>query len=760
MLSVGIHTLFDDGRQLALEQIFAFLWECFLKDKDAAYVGFFLGYDFVQWHKLLPETTARLLLTDAGIVERTSGVKSRVNPFPDPVVWEGWEFDIMAGRRFKLRPHVCVRSKFGKACRNRTCSRFSEMEDDGPGFVDGEMDFRPSLTSEITPWSKTPSAFWRIFKSEVAKESRRAGGWLFVCDTGPFWQTSFLKVVDPSGWDVPVCSVEEFELLARGKADRGQVFEEGDVSFFDEMRMYNVLENEVLSRVTARLNQGFMNDSIPIKLARNEWYGPGRAAQRWMDMLHGRVADSVSVEFNKAGARGRTKDSTYRFERVNEGGLLNADIYMSMPAWFYDASQASYYGGWFEQFMHGHCDSVWEYDINSAYPFIISTLPCLHGVDVGHNGQYLQSGNNTSGWAELPTSTYRLLHCTVSGANPHIGALPHRTKRGNILRPQLTKGWYWAHEIEAAQRANLIDTVEVHEWVAYQPCDCTPPFNPDDIGIERMYALRLAAGKESPEGKAFKLVYNSAYGKTAQSVGTPKYANPFYASLITAGCRTLILDAISTHPVGSAAVSMVATDGVYFTSPHPSLTCSNTLGSWTSSQKSNLTQLMPGVYWDDSSRERVREGLAPKLKSRGVNARDLAKEIEYLDARFAQSHFELSKGNVYEWPEIEFKVRFLLESAKSALNRGKWSEAGRVSHSAIRRISSNPKTKRVPNAYRDTMSGLTRTAPYPMGTVLETTPYRKSFGYLLNESPAAMFGDAVNQDGEDPMLYWRTVMNL
>jgi hypothetical protein len=142
----------------------------------------------------------------------------------------------------------------------------------------------------------------------------------------------------------------------------------------------------------------------------------------------------------------------------------------------------------------------------------------------------------------------------------HIGALPFRTKTGNILRPQRVKGWYWAHEVEAAIQAGLIDTTEIEKWESYQACHCAPPFNLPDIGIGRMYNLRLAMGKNTAAGKAFKLVYNSAYGKTAQSIGQPKYANPIYASLITSRCRTLILRAIASHPEKSRAVAMVATD--------------------------------------------------------------------------------------------------------------------------------------------------------------------------------------------------------
>lgn len=345
----------------------------------------------------------------------------------------------------------------------------------------------------------------------------------------------------------------------------------------------------------------------------------------------------------------------------------------------------------------------------------------------------------------------------VTGSDPHIGAMPHRTKQGNILRPHVTKGWYWQHELDAARRAGLIDEVVVEEWVSYLPCSCTPPFDPADIGITRMYNLRLEVGKNSPQGKGFKLVYNSAYGKTAQSIGQPKYSNPVYASLITAGCRTLILDAIATHPERSRAVSMVATDGVYFTSPHPTLRLDGSaLGAWDEVAKVGMTQLMPGVYWDDTTRERIKHGGTPSLKSRGVNASDLAREIDGLDHAFAVAVGLLEDGQDFTWPAITFSTNFLLDSCKSALQRGVWETAGRVTHGASRSISSNPQSKRVPVPYLCPELGVLRTPVYDTGpTGEESLPYPKYFGQVLDDG---FFGDAVGRDGDDGMQYFRDLL--
>lgn len=766
MLSVGARTLWNAGHVLTLESILSFLWECYTTDPDAVYVGFFLGYDFTSWLRQLPEQQAYLLFTGAGIKSRTSQRKTKANPFPDPVVWEGWEIDIMAGRRFKLRPHVHQSSAFNALCRNRTCRVSLEdtfrIAGEPTVLVSGEMEW--TVPGGSDPGDVREFRGWSAYTTRPVETPSRS--WMYICDTGSFWQTSFLNVINPKNWgDHPVCTEHEYKTVLQGKADRGKMVGYGETNYFEEMRSYNVLENRILSRVTERLNEGFMNDDIPIRIKRNEWYGPGRAAQAWMHMLHANaqrvnrisfdsssteVRSNIRVAFDSPSteARPSVAEDTRYVSETSPGGILSEDVYSSVPSWFVDSARSSYYGGWFELFAHGHCGDLWEYDINSAYPFVIASLPCLHTSD-GHDGRYTR-GDSDSFSRDADRSDYVLLHATIRGSDPYIGVMPFRTRTGHILRPHVVKGWYWLHEVDAARDAGLVDTVEVHEWMSYTPCGCTPPFNPPDIGIERLYNLRLQVGKSTPAGKAFKLVYNSAYGKTAQSVGAPKFANPIYASLITAGCRTLILKAIATHPRGSSAVSMVATDGIYFLERHPVLPLSESkLGYWSETFRPGMTQLMPGVYWDDETRRRVGAGSTPKLKSRGVPARDLAKQINRLDKLFAQSHFALANGMPYEWPTITFTQQFTMLSAKAALAQGKWNEAGRVEHGSTRSISANPISKRQPNPYRDSdWDGIVRTPPYPTGPTLDTYPYEKLFGYLPDEPEH-------DRDGRDPLAYWR-----
>lgn len=615
LISVGDQSLYrEDGKHLHWREIFGFLYEQYERNPGAAFVGFFLGYDFTQWFKTLSESRAQMLLSKDGIARRNRK-HSGGNPTPFPVhlgEWE-WEIDILGMKRFKLRP--------------------------GTGFPPG------------TPGIKNRN------------------GWMSVCDTGSFFQMSFLSVL--TGEMDHLVTPEEFAIIEEGKEKRSTAV------FDKKMIRYNVLENDVLGRIMKQLNDGFK--AIGIKLQKGQWFGPGQAAQAWMKLIDAPTGEMVR---------------------------------QAVPEYARDAGRKSYFGGWFEIFVHGHVPGLsYEYDINSAYPYIISRLPCLL------HGKWSKGGEASI--RESATS-WRLVHGLAAGSNRHVGALPHRTPKGRVLRPKITSGWYWEHEVNAAINAKMIDTFNVDEYVDYEPCDCPPPFRE----IATLYQERITAGKDTPHGKAYKLVYNSTYGKMAQSIGNPTYSNPIYASMITAGCRTMIVDVIASHPAGLSDLLMVATDGVYFRTPHTTLACDpETLGAWDEKVKENLTLFMPGIYWDDATRKNIREGKNPKLKSRGISARDLADCIAELDEQFADMTIPPA------WPTINLPVQFNMTTAVQALARGKWETCGKIITNGFRTIDSNPHTKRADSLLKwDEESQVFRSYCWTKQDPIESTPYEKLFG--------------------------------
>lgn len=617
LLSVGTESLHHNGAPLSWSDIWTFLWEQFQKDDTATFVGFYLGYDFTQWLRTLPDERASMLLTAQGRAVR-SRTKNK-NPTPFPVRYEGWEFDMLPHRRFKLRP----------------------QEGDNP--------------------------------------------WLYVCDAGAFFQSSFLTAIDPTHWRTPIVSDAELALIIAGKEQRA------NAAFGPDMITYNVTENVVMQRLMSSLHAGMTE--IGVSLKRSQYFGPGQAASEWL-----KTTQCIDRE---------------EYARTTPKPVRAAAI-------------ASYYGGWFEIRRHGRVSGTsYQYDINSAYPHIIAKLPCLK------HGRWLRRLHGA------PDSTYVLVQTEMQGSST-FGPAPYRNERGAILRPQSVKGWYWKHEIEAAYAAGLIDTHRIIQSWSYTPCDCEPPL----AKVAELYEVRRRIGKDTSTGQSCKLVYNSIYGKFAQSAGMPRWANPVYASLITAGCRAQILTAIGAHPERANGVCMVATDSVLFTSPHPHLAISDRLGEWSEKPMCNVTLFAPGVYWDDAARTRIRDGKSVTLKSRGVTGADIATMVNYADYAFDTWTPE------QEWPSVQVPIRFDMISCEQALAWHKWNLAGTIRKDTVRTLSSESLPKRATPRIAGHTHGMLRderswySLPWPVGVFPdESIPYARSFGETIEDWGETPDGD-------------------
>lgn len=653
LLSVGDKSLHKNGEMLTHEDIFPFLWEQYQETPNAAFVGFFLGYDFTHWFRSLPFMRAWKLLHKDGIRSRMR--RDSDMPRPWPVRAGDWEFDVLANKRFMIRPYVAKEHRAMHVVNHK----------------DGTTTLEP-----------------------VARP------WMYICDTGPFFQTSFLTAINPKDWQHPIVSDSEYATILEGKARRA------DAAFDTAMIKYNVLENAVLSRVMETVNAGLVTDNI--RLAKQQWFGPGQAAQKWLALV---------------------------------GCPSGEEIRETVPQWARDAARESYYGGWFEVFAHGLISGEsYGYDINSAYPFGISRLPCLmHGVWT----------RGTSPLKAMAKGSLRLAYVSVTGRNKLVGTMPFRRPDGSIARFKRQSGWYWWDEIQAAKRAGLISSIKVHQWIEYKPCNCPPPL----ADIKQLYEGRLSVGKNSPSGKGKKLIYNSAYGKLAQSIGQPKFTNPIYASRITAMCRIQILDAIATHPTKTDSLLMVATDSVVFKEPHPTLDIDETrLGAWDVTEHVNLSLFMPGMYWDDTTRERIALGESPKLKSRGVPALDLARWVTKIDAHWADL---LTRKDGWRWPKVRLPVNFQMVTAKQAVVRDAWPTCGKVTTDGYRELTANPESKRVADyPYPDSKYGFIRTMAYdhdtlPNGTAnYVTTSYEKAFGELPEDREANTADIPITPDGD------------
>jgi len=677
---------FTNPRGLYWEQVFSWFYSHFQANPKAAYVGFYLGYDFNQWLRSLPQEAAVSLLTDDGKEARKP--KYLGNTKTIPVRCAGWEFDMMGFKRLSIRPGVCD-------CRN--------------------VDTIVKCPHEQKPWAN-------------------------LCDAGAFFQMSFMSVLDPANWthngqlnDWPCTEPIEgyagdtlYQLVLDGKERRSTAVLD------EEMKLYNRIENVLLSRVMRSIATGF--EGIGISLNKDQWYGPGAAAANWL------------------GQKKAPKRST---------------LTKIVDEWFLDLCKGSYYGGWFEIFSSGLIPGVsYNYDINNAYPYAIKNLPCM-----AHEGK---AGHQKNGHIRKRKGRYILVYARVDGASDRIGPLPFRKKNGNILRPRVVQGWYWLDELEASINAGLVESYQVKEWAWFEPCQCTKPF----AEIQDLYDLRLRLGKNTSQGKAIKLTNNSGYGKFAQNVGSAPYGNWFYASRITASCRIQILDAIASSDHGASSVLMVATDGICFDEPHTRLPISKKLGEWDESEYTDLTLFKPGVYWHKEGREAVLKAKTrgvPKGRKaepeKGIEATGLIGSIDKADAAFALWHkqaiyspdlvtIEIAKGG---FPRLEIPIPFRMTSCKQAIQFGRWKDAGVIDTQITSKQDSNPHEKRYGYEWNTAKSRLD-TFVIPMTANIQTVPYGEhewpaepDMGYDFDGDISGTVSDTINALKEPDVTEWVTV---
>ena len=629
--------------------------------EDTVYVGFYLSYDFNQWFKSLPEKASTSLFTIAGKEKRRIPAHKRTGQDFYPVRVDGWEIDMLGMKSLTFRPRVC------ECLENRIKCTHKQL---------------PHMT---------------------------------ICDAGPFFQTSFMKVLDDWPKTDTLWTEAEYKEVQHGK----EFLRKNQIRVTKAMMKYNALENELLARIMHRIAEGLRD--LGIKLRRTQWYGPGAVAQIWLS---------------------------------KNGGIKTEELLKieGMPE-FLDICRMSFYGGWFEIYSHGIIKGEsHNYDINSAYPSATTKLPHLCDACRTRRGNGQPKGN----------SDFVLLHCTVHSNGRRIGAVPHRDSHGSILRPTVTKGWYWRHEIEAANDAGLIKKVEYHEYMEFLPCNHPAPL----AIVGDLYNRRNIVGKDTPEGKAIKLIINSIYGKFAQSTGAHPYNNWFYASYITSMCRTQILNAIATHPRKADGVLMVATDGICFDSPHPSLPISKRLGDWSHTTYTDLCLFKPGVYWHKGGKEALLE-----IKSRGVPKTEFERGISLIESIFEQClklKMPPSSARIFSWvdenlcpddqhptyflgpngwPQFEVHLSFQMITCKQALARGKWDKAGMVRENPAMMQSSDPSLKRGNVDFNRKLMRLD--SVIPIVDLIESKPYKDP---TIVYPKARLIGFGITNDPRDDLL--------
>ena len=462
-------------------------------------------------------------------------------------------------------------------------------------------------------WSNFEIEWLPSKEFKVRNTSHDIPRWVVISDVGSFFQSSFLSAIEK--WNIG--SPEQREQIKIGKSLRSKF-----TNLDEETDLYNTLEIDLLERLMTQLRSVFLE----LEIRPRKWQGPG----------------------NVAGAL------------LKKHGIpTNKEIPLFDNPEFLDALHHSYYGGWFEVQKLGEVGKGYQYDINSAYPAAMLHLPCLiHStVEFGGKKEIAQAIKN----GRCHDKPIYLAHISFVHKNKELlwGSFPWRNKKGNISHPVKGSGWYWSWEIE-----NKLPGTSVVIGTAYifiKNCDCKPfEF------VENLYEMRKKVGKDS-KGIALKLALNSLYGKMAQSVGKPQFANPIYASLITSYARSKILDVIRQK---GNDVCMVATDAVFSSTPCDQLIIDKELGNWSCDEYESLFIIQPGLY--------ILNGEMGTLKTRGVAKTLIAQELPKLVTGFdrvmkCRSSFESAATPAIEIHPIQFQgLKLACARLNFDTNLGQW----------------------------------------------------------------------------------------
>lgn len=301
-------------------------------------------------------------------------------------------------------------------------------------------------------------------------------------------------------------------------------------------------------------------------------------AYNHMEGIHGiQLFSRVREEYTKLGlsiarpvGAGSIASAMYRKHRIldyfPEFQLIPSDVMLS-----------AFYGGRFDITRIGFVGTVFDADINSAYPHIARNLPCLRC------GRYVTAKN----YEPTPHSLW-LVRWSDNGTR--WSPFPYRSENGHIRYYRDGIGWYYDDEVSAALRfcGRSIEVIGGYQYV--QNCNHRPfEF------IEEYYQYRQQLVDAGDFGeKIIKLGLNSVYGKLSQSKGkNPPFQQMIWAAMITSGTRAMLLDGIRQAP---DSVIKVATDAVFSTVPLDLEYDKSKLGAWKVESLHDLLVLGNGVY--------------------------------------------------------------------------------------------------------------------------------------------------------------------
>ena len=397
-------------------------------------------------------------------------------------------------------------------------------------------------------------------------------------DVFGFFQTAFVKSLENWKIEVP-------EIIVKGKAARENF---GDWTNKDIIE-YNNQELILLRQLMEKLEIQLLSNNINL----SSYHGAGT------------IANYLLNHWN------------FKYFLPNKDSISK-----QIALW----RRKAYFGGRIELFKRGYFYDIFHYDINSAYPSAMRTLPALNNAQWDYienpskNDLIDANGNPLFGMVKVKWTSKSI-----------VGCLPYRNKNGQILFPQNGAGIYHIVEVLAALSKSQYKIKMESARILRQPYTFMLNDKISELAKERLRLKKINVLQSYP----LKLGMNSIYGKLAQKPNEkgklPQFRELLFGGYVTAFARAQLLKYIN-----SESVILFATDGIYSTTK---VNCpiGDNLGEFEFSKHEKGLFLLAGIYEVDN-----------ELKTRGYSNK--LNVVEIWNHQAAQNNISLLN------PRIPFKV--------------------------------------------------------------------------------------------------------
>lgn len=241
----------------------------------------------------------------------------------------------------------------------------------------------------------------------------------------------------------------------------------------------------------------------------------------------------------------------YLAEKVLTNNGIYVPLFNELPYEIQEIARHSFYGGRFELIKRGYIGKCYLYDLNSAYPYSLTTIPDIT------QGRWFSSRKIS------PKSKigFFFIEANISD-KVKISPFPFVKKNNTICYPSgRFRTYVTLDELLMVKNNPDIQYRILESWQFIPKKNCNYPFKQF---LKQQYSKRLKLKEQNnPLEKPIKIILNSIYGKMAQRVNNVigNLFNPVIASYITGHTRAQLYNFVKKNNLESHTVAF-ATDSV------------------------------------------------------------------------------------------------------------------------------------------------------------------------------------------------------